>query len=135
MVQIIYTYRLSIAHLLCFSVKAANPKGLGPSEGGKKLRKGAGLSPSGLLEAVRRVAPQFQGRSQQDSHELVMALLSECDDELRRTTKDLRDAKNSRSGDDSDSSNEEGNGEKDHLPTLVEKTFGANIWNVVRDKG
>jgi len=120
---------------------------LGPADGGKRGRKG--LDPTGLLESIRRVAPQFRGRAQQDSHELVCALLSECDEELRRAKKASNRAaksgaaENAGNDKDVDGCNSNGDEEEDDddrsegktqeaTPSLVHKTFGANLWNVVR---
>jgi hypothetical protein len=91
------------------------------------------------------MAPQFRGRAQQDSHELVCALLSECDDELRRAKKTANDAAKAQAGEKggsdydekSSSSDEEDEREAEAqkmTPTLIEQTFGTNVWNVVRAK-
>jgi len=131
-----------VVFLLSLDCQAA---ALGPADGGKKGRKC--LDPTGLLESIRRVAPQFRGRAQQDSHELVCALLSECDEELRRARKASNRAAKSEAAGKKDSSNDDVNGRNSssdeeadqdgaktdvETPSLIDQTFGANLWNVVR---
>ena len=113
------------------------------------IKKGGGLNPSHLLSAVRSVSPQFKGSSQQDSHELVVSLLAECDEELIKSMREQLRSKvtetpsqvatkegggsenGSWSGTESESESEEGGQNGATFQSIVDKVFGTMLWSIV----